>query len=90
MERLEAVVEGRVQGVSFRYYTRQRAHQLELKGWVRNENDGSVRVLAEGPREALEALLEFLGHGPEGARVESVSPSWSAGQGDLKPFAIAH
>lgn len=90
MERLEAVVEGRVQGVSFRYYTRQQAHQLELDGWVRNENDGSVRVVAEGPRPALESLLEFLGRGPEGARVEKVSPSWSAAQGDLRPFAIAH
>lgn len=90
MERLEATVEGRVQGVSFRYYTRQRANRLGLKGWVRNEYDGSVKVIAEGERPALEGLLEYLHQGPEGARVEDVAPIWSEALGDLRPFAIAY
>lgn len=55
-ERLELVVRGRVQGVYFRASTRDEARRLGLTGWVRNEPDGSVRVLAEGPRAALEAL----------------------------------
>jgi hypothetical protein len=49
-QRVEATVYGRVQGVSFRYYTQQKARQLGLTGWVANHPDGSVRLVAEGPR----------------------------------------
>ncbi len=60
---------GRVQGVGFREATRRRALALGLLGWVRNEEDGSVAVHAEGGREAVEALLEWLGGGPAAAQV---------------------
>ncbi|NJL92227.1 MAG: acylphosphatase [Anaerolineae bacterium] len=63
MERLHALVHGRVQGVSFRATTQQTAQQLNLTGWVRNRPDGTVEVLAEGPRAALERLLTFAGRG---------------------------
>jgi DNA ligase D-like protein (predicted 3'-phosphoesterase) len=66
------VVRGGVQGVGFRYKTVERARALGVLGWVRNEDDGSVRVHAEGPRAAITALVEFLGEGPRGARVEAV------------------
>lgn len=88
-ERFEARVEGRVQGVCFRYYTRQRAHELEVNGWVRNERDGSVRVLAEGPRARLDQLLAFLHQGPEGARVDHVQVDWQPHRGDLETFSVA-
>jgi len=66
---IRAVVRGRVQGVFFREETRSRARELAVMGWVRNAEDGSVLVHAEGPEEAVEALVEFLGEGPRGAQV---------------------
>lgn len=87
-KRLEARVEGRVQGVCFRYYTRQRATELELLGWVKNEPDGAVRVAAEGPEDRLHQLLDFLDEGPPSAKVTQVDAKWSEAAGDLGPFAV--
>ena len=61
--RLHASVRGLVQGVSFRYYTLHRARELGLRGYVRNLWDGSVEVVAEGPRQSLEQLLTWLHQG---------------------------
>ncbi len=58
--RLHAIISGRVQGVNFRYYTVQEAQRLNTVGWVCNSSDGTVEVMAEGPREQLEMLLTFL------------------------------
>lgn len=74
--RLQAAVHGRVQGVSFRYYTRRRAAELELSGYVRNTWDGSVEVVAEGERARLEDLLAFLWVGPRAAVVTGVDVQW--------------
>ncbi len=90
LQRLEARVKGRVQGVCFRHYTSRRARELNLLGWVRNESDGSVMVAAEGPRIQLESLLEFLQEGPEYARVDKVETRWGAALGDLQPFSVKH
>lgn len=65
-------ITGRVQGVSFRAWTRAEAERLGLTGWVRNEADGSVRALIAGPRPALEAMVERLWEGPPAASVTSV------------------
>ena len=69
-----ATVSGRVQGVGFREFTRARALDLGLTGWVRNEEDGSVRLHAEGSPEAVEALLAMVAIGPPAARVAYVDP----------------
>lgn len=87
-ERLHARVRGRVQGVSFRYYTLAEARRLGLHGCVRNLPDGSVEVTAEGPRADLEMLLAFVRHGPPAARVAEVQAEWSAASGGLGPFDI--
>ena len=89
-ERLEARVEGRVQGVSFRHHIRKKARELGIQGWVRNEHDGSVQVRAEGPREKLDLLLAHMQQGPEGCRVEDVEVEWRPHQGDLGAFSVAH
>lgn len=86
--RLEATVEGRVQGVGFRYHVRRAAAELPVTGWVANAADGSVRCVAEGPRPALEALLAVLAAGPPGARVESVRTTWRAATGAWDDFRI--
>lgn len=86
--RLDASVRGRVQGVSFRYYTRQEANRLELTGWVRNQRDGSVSVVAEGSKENLSKFLEFLRHGPPGARVSGVASNLSDHPQEFSAFEI--
>jgi len=69
---MRAVVRGRVQGVGFRQATVSKAQQTGTFGWVRNAEDGSVAVHAEGPEEAVEEMLGFLEKGPPGAAVEAV------------------
>lgn len=64
---------GRVQGVSFRWYTEQRARELGVNGWVRNEPDGSVALHAEGDDQAVDALVEWCRTGPALARVRNVT-----------------
>jgi acylphosphatase len=88
IERLHAVVFGRVQGVSFRFYTRDTADELGLTGWVANRYDGSVEVVAEGPRAALDRLLEYLYHGPPMARVDQVQHDFRAATREFKRFTI--
>jgi acylphosphatase len=87
--RLCVRVSGRVQGVAFRAYTQEEARSLALSGWVRNLADGRVEVLAEGPREALERLLEWCRQGPSHARVEGVEVEWEESRGGLRGFHIA-
>ena len=74
--RLEATVRGRVQGVGFRWFVHREGRRLGLAGWVANEPDGTVRVVADGPREDLEALLEALHEGPPASIVERVVVNW--------------
>ncbi|HKG55758.1 MAG TPA: acylphosphatase [Candidatus Limnocylindrales bacterium] len=87
-ERLEAVVRGRVQGVGFRYFVMQAAAGLPITGWVANEPDGSVRCVAEGSRQALDALLERLRDGPGGARVDRVTETWMPATGRFEGFRV--
>jgi DNA ligase D-like protein (predicted 3'-phosphoesterase) len=69
---VRAVVRGQVQAVGFRDAVVRRARALSAMGWVRNAEDGSVLVHAEGPEEAVEGLIAFLGEGPRGAEVSEV------------------
>ena len=66
------VVEGRVQGVGYRFWARDRALELGLRGWVRNRRDGSVELLAMGPLDAIERFVAACLEGPPAARVTSV------------------
>jgi acylphosphatase len=65
-------VTGRVQGVSFRAWTRQQAMRLGLAGWVRNEPDGAVTALLSGPAAAVEAMVRLLWSGPPAARIAGI------------------
>ena len=66
------VVRGRVQGVGFRWFVEAEAHRLGIAGWVRNNADGSVEVLAQGSPEQLAALHARLREGPRAARVDDI------------------
>lgn len=74
------IVTGRVQGVFYRASTRQRALELDLTGYARNQPDGSVEVVASGADAALEALQRWLQCGPPAAQVERVIREERAGQ----------
>jgi acylphosphatase len=88
MQRLEARVLGDVQGVGFRWFVRRAAAALGLVGWVANDPDGSVAVVAEGPVAALEELRSAIESGPPGARVEAVTAHLLAPTGRLVTFEI--
>jgi acylphosphatase len=82
-------VSGRVQGVSFRGYTRKWAQELGLHGWVRNLYDGRVEAVAEGERPVVEALIARVKAGPPAARVEEVEVVWEDYRGEFHDFKIA-
>ena len=73
------LVRGRVQGVGFRWFVEREAHILGVAGWVRNNADGSVEVLAIGSGDQLLALRSRLRAGPRAARVDEV------GELEVKP-----
>lgn len=89
-ERVEAQISGRVQGVGFRHFTTQQARRLGVDGWVRNESNGTVRVVAEGPHDALEQFLERLREGPAGAHVLGVHTNWMTASGKLAGFSTRY
>lgn len=86
--RLALTVRGRVQGVFFRASAVDEARSLGLVGWVRNCPDGSVEIVAEGPRPRLAMLLAWAHQGPRGARVEQVEEHWSHYRGEFQRFSV--
>jgi acylphosphatase len=82
------VVRGRVQGVGFRWFVEREAHLLGIAGWVRNNADGAVEVLAQGTREQLSALSARLHEGPRAARVDQVQESEANLTQGMKTFRI--
>lgn len=88
MKRLHARVEGRVQGVGFRWYTMKHGRALGLSGWVLNNEDGSVELVAEGEESKLRELLVAIHRGPPASQVRSVFDQWSEAQGGLGSFDV--
>jgi acylphosphatase len=86
--RLTARISGGVQGVGYRYFARDQAQRLGLRGFVRNLTDGGVELVAEGAEHDLRELLDRLRAGPPYARVGQVRVAWSDPTGDLPQFAI--
>jgi acylphosphatase len=85
--RLHAFIEGRVQGVGFRFFVNDLASQLDLTGWVRNTEE-EVEVVAEGARENLDILLQYLKRGPRAAYVTNVRFTWELATGSHKGFSV--
>jgi acylphosphatase len=82
------VVRGRVQGVGFRFFVEREAHTLGVAGWVRNNPDGSVEVMAMGTEEQLSALRAKLQKGPRAARVDQVDEAEAKPVPNLNTFRI--
>jgi acylphosphatase len=81
-------IEGRVQGVYFRASVVGEANRLGLTGWVRNCRDGSVEVVAEGPRSQLDKLASWCHQGPPGAVVQRVHSAWQEARNEFQDFRI--
>jgi len=87
-QRLVATVRGYVQGVGFRWFVEREAARLGLDGWVANQLDGSVEVVAEGPKDLLGRLVLVLWEGPAGSSVSEVAVRHEPARGNLIGFAI--
>ena len=86
-----AEVQGRVQGVGFRYFVQREAAALGLAGYTRNLPDGRrLEVVAEGPRRTLERLAEALHRGPPGAYIERLRVSLEPATGEFLGFSVRH
>ncbi len=86
--RLHASVEGRVQGVGFRYFVLDNAQPLGVTGWVRNRWDGTVEVVAEGTKRDLEELLAAIQRGPRRHTTTGVKQEWLDATGEFTSFRI--
>lgn len=83
-----AIVYGRVQGVGFRFFVKNKAISLKITGWVRNLPDGNVEIRAQGDTPNLEQLLHLIETGPVGSRVEKVGFQWFLAEREDKTFEI--
>ena len=89
MIRRHVYVSGMVQGVFFRYETRERARARGLAGWVRNLPDGRVEAVFEGPERDVDGMVEWCRNGPRGASVTDVESIAEEPEG-LQGFDVRH
>ena len=90
MSEIRCVITGKVQGVRFRDYVQVSAGELGLTGYVRNQSDGSVLVLAQGEPDTLKALVEYLHEGSSLAKVEAVVVDWGTASVTYDDFSLLH
>jgi acylphosphatase len=88
--RATIIVRGIVQSVGFRIYTRREAQRLGLGGYVRNQADGSVEIVAEGSNAAVDRLVAWAKHGPPAAVVDNVEVTAGDPTGEYTDFTIRH
>ena len=88
MKRIDAIVYGFVQGVSFRDFTLHEARRLGLVGWVKNEPDRTVRVVAEGSEVALQKMVDWLHVGSPYGRVDKVEVHWAEATAEFTHFEV--
>lgn len=89
-KRVILIIHGRVQGVFFRDTTRRKARKLGLTGWVANQDDGTVKVVAEGEEEKLKDFIKWCYNGPIIARVDRVDIEWQEASGEFEGFEIRY
>ncbi len=87
-KQLHLIISGRVQGVFFRHHTKKLAKKLNFMGWIRNNPDGTVELIAEGEEEKLKQLIEFCKKGPSSANVKDLKITWKECQNQYRDFII--
>jgi acylphosphatase len=88
--RVRVLINGDVQGVFFRHETKRRADDLNVKGWVRNRNDGAVEAVFEGEVQDVQSLIEFCKRGPPSAIVTDVNVERENYVGEFNVFKIRY
>lgn len=81
-------IHGRVQGVFFRIETKKQADKLNIAGWVKNTEDGTVECMAEGIKTRIVQFIDWCHQGSKGAQVDKVDIEWQPFQGDFSNFEI--
>jgi acylphosphatase len=84
------IAHGLVQGVGFRHYTRVSAQLLGVAGWVRNMDDGSVEIWAEGTKDRLQQFIQAIRRGPGHGRVTQLDLTWEVPNGESRSFRIRY
>jgi len=87
-ERAHVYVEGRVQGVGFRYALLREAHQHNINGWARNLPDGRVEAEFEGAKKTVQEMVVWCQQGPAFAHVTNVDVRWETGEAKHQGFRI--
>lgn len=90
MKRVHLIISGDVQGVGFRAWALRYAQGKPLTGWVKNREDRSVEIVAEGPKAVLEDFAKVCQHGPEVAWVEQIDVQWQEATGEFVTFAVVY
>lgn len=90
MNEIHCIISGRVQNVGFRDYVQRAAGTCLVSGWVRNQGDGTVELVAQGTPDALKEFVEHLHEGSIAARVESVSVEWRTARETYDDFSIRY
>jgi len=86
--RAHVFIEGRVQGVFYRVWTREQARKLDLVGWIRNLEDGRVEAVFEGSRNKVEEMIKKCREGPRLAGTKHIDVSWEKATGEFAGFEI--
>ena len=90
MKQAHIFIDGRVQGVGFRYFTKTNARDLGVKGWVKNLPDGRVEAVFEGDEERVQELIDRCKRGPRSARVDDLNVEWVSSTGKFNSFDVAY
>ena len=88
MKRVHLIISGDVHGVGFRAWIKQEADALDIVGWVKNREDQTVEVVAEGEEQNLKTLIERCGKGPDVAWVEDVQIDWQDYGDEFSDFEV--
>ncbi|MFT7645160.1 MAG: acylphosphatase [Candidatus Paceibacteria bacterium] len=90
MVEMHCIVTGVVQGVAYRTYAQESATELELVGFVQNQENGSVVVVAHGSPDVLKEFVEYLYEGSLTSKVEGVAVEWSSPNKTFDEFSVLH
>lgn len=90
LTRAHIVILGRVQGVFYRMWMQEEAGKLELKGWVKNTNDGKVEAVFEGPEGKIKQMIEKCKEGSRFAKVTNIDVKWEKATGEFDSFEIKY
>ena len=90
MKRAHVFIEGHVQGVGFRHFTKTNARQHNVEGWVKNLADGRVEAIFEGKEENVKQMISLVKEGPRTSRVSNVDVDWEEPEGDFGNFRVAY